>query len=232
MATTLDHLCADAQVIVIQAFEDADGVRHEVGEAGIVRRIETEWPTQTVRVTWERSGRLQDMRFSMTTRLGPGIGRMRDYFERGPDAYEPPTDKVWIEHLQAWFPTVLPAPDKPSWFMIRPGQRDGQGIDAAFDRAIALAARRRFDAAREQLAAIPSGPDGDELASRLGAAAERFAFGPAPEVYEWLRDQAITHWHAWGAQATSGGDGAARMQSIRPAKKRFDAIDAARAQRR
>ena len=36
--------------------------------------------------------------------------------------------------------------------------------------------------------------------------------------FDWLRERSLQLWHAWGACATSGGDGYARSQDIRQAR--------------
>ena len=49
-----------------------------------------------------------------------------------------------------------------------------------------------------------------------------------PPTYDWLRDQAIRYWYQWGADATSGGEGSARLLDIRPAMDRLERLDRAR----
>jgi hypothetical protein len=66
-------------------------------------------------------------------------------------------------------------------------------------------------------------------AEALTTAVEVHADDEEGAVYEWLREQATDLWYCWGSTATSGGEGAAMMPSIRAATDRFGEIDRHRA---
>lgn len=46
-------------------------------------------------------------------------------------------------------------------------------------------------------------------------------------AWHWLREMSLSHWYAWGAQATSGGEGSERGRHIRAATKAFDEAEQA-----
>ena len=82
MATTIDHLSVDHIVHVTQAFTDARGVAHTVGEQGLITGLAYNNATNEMTITWARDGRSESMVFLATVRTGPGIGRMKQYFEK------------------------------------------------------------------------------------------------------------------------------------------------------
>lgn len=208
MATTIDHLGAGRAVRVIRSFTDARGVRHDAGERGFIIDLRVDWPRQEILLAWRRDGREETMAFPLAGGDGPGNGRMRTYFELEEEVRAAaPRPRGSLLHL--------PPPGRPPLSV-----EDAQG---PVERIVALADNRRFDEANEELRR--SAMEADDLARALGAAAERRALERDPAIYEWLRDRAIDCWYAWGAQATSGGDGAARLLSIRPAIARFRQVD-------
>lgn len=210
MATTVDHLAAGRAFRIIRPFTDARGARHGEGERGVVVALRVDWPRQEILLTWRRDGREETMAFPLAGGDGPGNGRMRTYFEleREDEERAPvPRPRGAVLHL--------PPPGGPALAV-----EDARG---PVERVVALADNRRFDEAREELHRCAAPPD--DIARTLGAAAERRALERDGAIYEWLRDRAIDCWYAWGSQATSGGDGAARLLSIDPAVARFRRID-------
>ena len=224
MACTIDHLAADHHATVLRDFQDAQGVPHRAGETGFIRRIEMQWPEGWVVIEWERDGRPERMAFSTTAREGPGIGRMREYFECGPYAPEPVPGRHWVPELQALVVEMPDPPPDPGPFVHVAPRTSGAAWEA-LDRVVALAAHHRFDEATDQLSAIGDALHETEVATALGRHAQSLVFRADPRAYEWLRDQAIRHWYQWGAQATSGGDGTARMREIGPAMAQFRTLD-------
>lgn len=222
MSCVIDHLSSDYRVTVRQAFTDARGVPHAVGESGIIRRIELDWPRQEIAIEWERDGAAERMVFALAAREGPGNGRMRAYFDRGewsPVPRPPPAQRP------------RQAPEIPE--LVAEPVTDPSRYDEAFRRVWALAARGQFAAAESQLQVILSAPDPwggtlERAADDLVGLACAHALDPDPAVYPWLRERAVRLWYAWGSQATSGGEGAARMDSIRSAEARLAACDAQR----
>lgn len=222
MGCTIDHLSMHRRVSVLREFTDARGSIHRKGEVAVITRIELDWPRQRIEIEWDREGNTETLVFDLNATSGPGNGRMRDYFEAHDLAIPNDPEKRFVEGLGlvSLLPPELP-PLSPELIT------DLSCRGAALERIRALAGRLRFAEAEKQLRALSSLPC-DLVASSLGAAAEQHAFDPASGVYEWLRDRAIQHWYAWGAQATSGGDGTARLLEIYPAMERFKKLDQGR----
>lgn len=219
MGCTIDHLSADYRIKVIQDFIDLRGQRHRTGETGVVRQIQLDWPKQEILIEWERDGKPEVLAFALMAKEGPRNGHMKEFFEKG-DYVAPETPgRKFVPGfgMVPVDPPVLPEV-APAIF------REAAQFQAAIQRVWALAGRKRFDEAEEQLRAVPRDPL--VTAKALGTIAERHAFEADGSVYEWLRDRAINHWYAWGATATSGGEGAERMLEIGPAMERFKKLDA------
>jgi hypothetical protein len=219
MGCTIDHLASFHRITVIEEFTDLRGVQHRRGESGVIQLMELDWATQEIRIHWERDQKRETMAFALKATTGPRNGHMKEFFEKG-DYVAPETPgKKFIPGfgLVATAPPELPA-------VTHSVIRDKAQFEGAIQRVWALVGRKRFDEAEEQLLAIPS--DSFLTAKGLGEIAERHAFEPDGSVYEWLRDRAINHWYAWGATATSGGEGAERMLDIGPAVERFKKLDA------
>ncbi len=222
MACTIDHLSLHRRITVIRGFTDARGVCHQPRECGVISRIELDWPSREIHIEWDRDGRIETLVFDLTATTGPGNGRMREFFEAGDLAIPADPDKRFVEGIgviSTLPPELPPVSDDPV--------DDPAELEAAVSRIHALAGRGRFEEAAEQLRLLRAAPS-DLVADALSRLAERHAFDPNVEVYEWLRDRAINAWYSWGAEATSGGDGAARLLEIHPAMDRFQRLDRAR----
>ncbi|MEZ5400888.1 MAG: hypothetical protein R2729_14555 [Bryobacteraceae bacterium] len=216
MAVTADHLRADLRVTLLRDYEGPDGVRIPAGAAGTIRHLTMDWKTLVLTVEWERGeppGR-EAMRFLAST-------RMRDFFSEGEP--EPPSRPIPVTSSGFVLRSAEPRP--PAAKRVFPAA--GQEV-AASDNVWALAAAGRWDEAQAQVGEVLKlGDRASWLAGELGLAAVAHCAQPGP-VYAWLRDAATRLWYHWGAQATSGGDGAARSLEIDPAVRRFKEIDAAR----
>jgi len=220
MSCTIDHLRVDVIATVCREFTDARGVRHRVGESGLIRHLGVEWLDREIVIDWEREGARERMCFALAGKEGPGNGRMRGYFEvteppPSPRPLRPPRQAPSLPEL-----AVDPVTDPRSY-------------DEGFARVRALVARARFDEAEAQLRVILAGPDPggclvERAAGDMVAVAVAHALDPNDAIYEWARDRAVGLWYAWGAQATSGGDGMARLPSIHAAEARLAACDAQR----
>jgi hypothetical protein len=222
MACTIDHLALHRRITVIRGFTDARGVPHHPGESGVISRIELDWPSREIQIEWDRGGGSETLVFDLNATTGPGNGRMRDFFDAGDLSIPADPDKRFVEGigvLPTLPPELPPVSDEPV--------RNPSDLEAAVTRIHALAGRGRFDEAEQQLRLIPAAPS-EVVAEALSRLAERHTFDPAEGVYEWLRDRAISAWYSWGAEATSGGDGAARLLQIHPAMDRFQRLDRAR----
>jgi len=222
MACTIDHLSLHRRVTVIRDFTDARGSVHCPGETGVISRIELDWRRRQIAIDWNRDGAVETLVFDLAASEGPGNGRMRDYFEAGDLAIPADPGKRFVEGigvLSTIPPDLPPVAEEP--------HPDPADLEAAVSRIHALAGRRRFDEASEELRLLSAAPS-DLVAAALTRLAERHAFDPSEGVYEWLRDRAINAWYSWGAEATSGGEGAARLLEIHPAMDRFKRLDRAR----
>ncbi|MCB1206370.1 MAG: hypothetical protein KDN18_19080 [Verrucomicrobiae bacterium] len=222
MACTIDHLSPHTRVTVIRGFRDARGTEVEAGKNGLITDIELDWSRREIRLDWIVGDRTGSLVFDLTATAGPGNGRMRDYFEAHGQEFPSDPSKRFVEGLGL---VSLAPPELPP--LTPEVLRDASHLREALDRIHALAGRRLFDEAREQLEALP--PEfPDQIADHLTSLAERHAFDPTEGVYDWLRDQAIRYWYQWGAEATSGGEGSARLLDIRPAMDRLERLDRAR----
>jgi hypothetical protein len=117
--------------------------------------------------------------------------------------------------------------------LVRTPITDSARYHEAVERVWALAAREQFEEAEAQIRLITDAPDpcGGRLQSLAGDLVEiavAHASDEDPTVFEWARRRAISLWYAWGASATSGGEGAARMQEIRAAEERIKACETRR----
>ena len=128
---------------------------------------------------------------------GPRLGRMRDWF----DVIDPPADA----------PREAPRAAPRAWAL----------------SALADALRSDDPAAAEsRLRALARDYDGERLqlfAERLEAIARELAAIDHARA-AWLYERAIDAWYGWGAMATSGGDGAARVPRIEAARARHAAF--------
>lgn len=220
MSCTIDHLRVDLIATVRQAFTDARGVRCRVGDSGLIRHLGVEWPRQEIVIEWERDGARERLYFPLAGREGPGNGRMRSYF----DVTEPPPPPPPPRPQRR----APPLPDLAAAPVTEPGR-----YDEGFARVRALVARARFAEAEVQLRALLTGPDPggcrlEQTAAQMVEVAVAHAFDPNDAIYAWARDRAVQLWYAWGSQATSGGEGAARLPSIEAAEARLAACDAQR----
>lgn len=220
MALTIDHLSIDHVVHVIEAFTDARGAAHQVGEHGLIRVLAFDSRSGEISLTWERDGRHETMVFLLASRTGPGNGRMRQYFEVGDYVAAAIEGRRLIPGFgYAPLAPVLPAVGER---MIESFERYDEGIE----RVWALAARLRFDEAQAQLTAIVDAPDrrgepNRRAAVDLCASARLHAFDTDLTVYQWLRECGLVQWYVWGAGASSGGDGRWRATEIRAAERAF-----------
>ncbi|MBI1354277.1 MAG: hypothetical protein GC160_08020 [Acidobacteria bacterium] len=217
MGCTIDHLRADHRLTVLKAFRDADGAACPAGETPVLRRMSLDWGAQRIRLEWERDGAAEVFSFDLRASEGPGNGRMREYFAVGEAVPDPAEQAAAVAALEPPPPAAEPVRAAGRW-------------DEALERVWALAFRGRFEEAAEQLRWVDEGP-APRVAAALTELAERAAAAPNPAVFEWLRERAVDAWYGWGSQATSGGDGAARMLEIKPALRRLDRLREQRAAR-
>lgn len=222
MACTIDHLRMDIVVRVLHDFVDLRGT---AGAAGCVARIlalRCDVPGMRAEIDWEfADGKRQTLQFDLKLREGPGIGRMRQYFEEleAVDAarHFPPRPRTVPYRV---FPAPQPRPT-PSLAM-----PDGLEVDAAIERVAALVFHHRHDQAEACLRAlldVPAEHDGILLDVAEGLCRQGLwqVGNPDRSVYEWLKQRGMSLWYAWGAGATSGGEGTYRGMYIRKAERAF-----------
>lgn len=224
MATTIDHLSVDHIITVIAPFTDEQGVTHSVGETGVITALSASMLSYDITIDWTRDGQSERMLFSSKNKSGPGIGRMKQFFEKG--EYVQP-----IVEGKRFIPGYGYAPLAPTPPEVRGGliNTDSKFSDA-MERVWALAARSRFDEASEQLEAIVwatdrRGDNAQRAAEELCGTAKLYAFDEDLTVYRWLRDQGINMWYSWGSGATSGGEGTERARHIRAAEQMFKDLE-------
>lgn len=217
MACTIDHLQADHRVRVLREFRDARGTRHQIGDTAILRRMELDWARQEIVFDWERDGTITKLFFALAAKDGPRNGHMKEYFaleERIPLPEDLPAARR--KRNRPPIPQVDETPVD-----------DAAQYAAAVARVSALAARQRFAEAKAQVRLILAWPDPyggvlQQLAEDLVAIAEALAAYDDAAGFAWARDEAINLWYAWGSQATSGGEGAVRADSIRAAEEKLE----------
>jgi len=203
MATTIDHLGADRRVRILRPFRDADGVLHAPPAEWRIVAIGFD-PVGFVasfRVAAVEGESESTVRLDLRRANGPRIGRMREWFEVIAEAEgegrEPPRGA-----------------EPPRLRRLTP-------LAQALLAADIAAAERHVRA----LAHSPSHAGGalSGLARSLEYAAEAILPRDRPRAL-WVYERAIECWYGWGALATSGGDGAARLPEIEAALARRRAL--------
>jgi hypothetical protein len=149
---------------------------------------------------------------------------MKQFFEMGEYVPAPIPGKRLIPGI-GYVPDTPPLPELTD-ALITTADR----FDDGMTRVWALAARLDFEGAEAQLLAIVEAPDRGgplerEAAERLCGYALQHAHDDDLTVHAWLRERGISLWYAFGAQATSGGEGAERATYIRAAERRFQELD-------
>ncbi len=230
MAMTLDHLGVGACVRVLRGFTDRRGHTVHAATEGVVTHLAVDWSAQEIVMGWRRSGQSaeEELRFAMPRHTpgagvphaaqhdaqldAPGIGRMKAFFERIDGDMTNPTVREAIARERAELAEERRAARLAR--IARPLPEDPLG------RALAYADRHDFAAADEAFRRVPD--DGTEdLARTVQAAAERAAKELDLQQFLWLRARSEDCWYAWSAQATSGGEGAVKLLSLRPALERL-----------
>jgi hypothetical protein len=220
MGLVIDHLQSDHRVRVLRDFYDTRGHRHVTGDIGVIRRMDLDWPSQEIVIDWERNGKDERLIFSADAKEGPRSGAMRDYFameERVPRFEDSLEGRRQIKLAELKRDT----PETPAEPV-----RQVANYSAAVTRIWALAARRKFTEADEQISLVLTAPDRnrntlEDLATDLVGLAERYEPSDQEEIYRWLRERAIRLWYAWGSQATSGGEGTVMAEQIRKMEQRL-----------
>lgn len=209
MGTVVDHLRPPCAVTVRRAFRDRAGQAHEVGERWLLRALRFEVATMSLAFDIERDGRASVFEIDLRDPQAPQNGRMREWFEVG----EAP-------------PSTGPRQVRPR-SLHSGGKADPSLSDfmtAEIAEVAALAASGDLAAAEAALQAAHRLPCfAGEALQNLAQALEGAAAAVLPRnraAAEWLYDRGIDCWYGWGSMATSGGDGAARLPSIKAALKR------------
>ncbi|MBL9167776.1 MAG: hypothetical protein JNN07_08545 [Verrucomicrobiales bacterium] len=83
MGCVIDHLRADHEVRVLRDFVDQRKIRVRAGEQGVLRRMDVDFGQNEIYLDLERQGTVQRLVFGLSSKEGPGSGRMREFFELG-----------------------------------------------------------------------------------------------------------------------------------------------------
>ncbi|MGH8516421.1 MAG: hypothetical protein ACREUE_03070 [Panacagrimonas sp.] len=83
----------------------------------------------------------------------------------------------------------------------------------ALDQAHAQTRERNWGAERSTA---------EDLGARAMQLVDRDGRISDPMAWAWLKERSIHHWHCWGSQATSGGEGTEMVRHINAAKKAFE----------
>lgn len=215
MGCVIDHLQSDHRIRVLQDFTDARGARHVAGEEAVLRSMDLDWGRQEISLEWEREGGREKLYFALAAKDGPRNGRMREYFamgERVPLPREDPMERHRRE-MAARIPTI-----------VGDVVREVTRYDEAVTRVWALAAQHRFEEAEAQLRLILAAPDPcdgrlEQLAGDIVGIAIAHVYDGDRSVFDWARNRGVGLWHAWGSNASAGGEGAVRGNRIRDAEE-------------
>lgn len=112
MATTIDHLRVDHRITVIREFEDAKGKRMYVGDTGVLTDMDWDQVQREIYLEIKCAVKKVRLVFSLTSKTGPGNGRMRDYFEIGEDVTQPRIIPAF--HDPSKRQMIIPPPEKKS----------------------------------------------------------------------------------------------------------------------
>lgn len=83
MGCVIDHLRADHEVRVLRDFVDQRKIRVRAGEQGVIRWMDVDFGQDEIYLDLERQGAIQRLVFGLSSKEGPGSGRMREFFELG-----------------------------------------------------------------------------------------------------------------------------------------------------
>jgi hypothetical protein len=199
MATTIDHLRIDHRITVTRNFVDARGTTMRVGDTGVLTNMDWDQVQREIYLEIKRDSKKVKLVFSLTSKTGPGNGRMRDYFEVGEDITPPRIIPAF--HDQSKRQMIIPPPAKnPAPMNSTAWARAAQSTDGP-DRLEAVE--------KEMLAVIDhigvAGSIAEIYAERMRAfqraGNEPRAIAAFKLAVDWMDNYA--------SSATSGGEGAA-----------------------
>lgn len=253
MATTLDHLCRGLPVHALKDLHDAHGRLCPAGFTGHVVHLQLDGRTQSVALALRPAdGPTLTLTLDRDWFAAHQGQTMHAYFEAtGPVAEVAPAARP-----PAATPTPRsgPAPAPPAGWLARLGRvltppptdaPPASGLWDALDTHLAHAlsqvrAGRPEDATAQWVALTTqalaphdwgaSRTLAEHVQQRAMALREPTGHISEPTAWAWLKDTSLHHWHAWGAQATSGGEGAAMNLPIKAAYRAFDDAERAHAQ--
>ena len=199
MAMTIDHLRVDHRITVIREFEDAKGKRMYVGDTGVLTGMDWDQIQSEIYLEIKCASKKVRLVFSLTSKTGPGNGRMREYFEVGEDVTPPRVIPAF--HDQSKRQMIVPPPAKNLGPMNTTAwARAAQSTDGP-DRLEAVE--------KEMLAAIDhigvAGSIAEIYAERMRAFQRA---GNKPRAVAAFK-LAMQWMYSYASSATSGGEGAA-----------------------
>jgi hypothetical protein len=222
MGCVIDHLMRDHEIRVLKDFVDLRGVRHAAGDLAVLRDMEMDWNQQEISLEWERTdGSRETLFFSLKAKEGPRSGAMREFFQLGPRVPLPEDTPAGRAAHRRTAAKALTLPEVAPELITSPSL-----YEAAIQRIWALAARKRFDEAEDQLRAVADFPDAggyelQRLAENLAEITILHRDDEDAEVYRWLREHTRNYCYAFGSGATSGGEGAVSGEWIRRIEARL-----------
>lgn len=199
MALSIDHLRVDHRITVIREFEDAKGKRMYVGDTGVLTGMDWDQVQREIYLEIKCAAKKVRLVFSLTSKTGPGNGRMRDYFEIGEDVIPPRVLPAF--HDQSKRQMIIPPPEKKSAPMNKTGwARAAQSTDGP-DRLEAVEKEMLASINHIGVAASIAEIYAERMRAFQRAGNEKRAIAAFKLAVDWMGNYA--------ASATSGGEGAA-----------------------
>jgi hypothetical protein len=199
MSMTIDHLRVNHRITVRRDFVDARGTTMRGGDTGVLTNMDWDQVKREIYLEIKRDSKKVKLVFSLTSKTGPGNGRMREYFEVGEDITPPRIIPAF--HDQSKRQMIIPPPAKnPAPMNSTAWARAAQSTDGP-DRLEAVE--------KEMLAVIDhigvAGSIAEIYAERMRAfqraGNEARAIAAFKLAVDWMDNYA--------SSATSGGEGAA-----------------------
>ena len=199
MALSIDHLRVDHRITVIREFEDAKGKRMYVGDTGVLTGMDWDQVQREIYLEIKCAAKKVRLVFSLTSKTGPGNGRMRDYFEIGEDVTPPRVIPAF--HDQSKRQMIIPPPEKKAAPMNKTGwARAAQSTDGP-DRLEAVEKEMLASINRIGVAASIAEIYAERMRAFQRAGNEKRAIAAFKLAVDWMGNYA--------SSATSGGEGAA-----------------------
>ena len=199
MATTVDNLSVDHEVLLLRDVRDVRGTTLRTGHRGIIRELTYDELKEEVHLSIVSDGRTDHLVLPIRVQEGPRLGHYKEFFEVGNYVPVPGTERVFRDPASRTMivptdPPVAASENGPDWW----------------SRARALASEDRIKEAEQAILRAV-----DHIGSAASVAemyADRMRFfqrmGDEPRAVEAFK-KAVGWMGSYAASATSGGEGAA-----------------------